>query len=126
MNTTNNYGLTAIRAIEIFKNNNSPEEAWKEAALEIMTSESAQKKGCPKSAFLGLCEAGFIKGIPKGNYTRSKKNKDYAIDAVNILKNNKNISLGVNELWELVDNNGISHNSQMDVVLALWNENSIK
>jgi len=39
-------------------------------------------KGCPRGAFLELCEAGMIKGIASGKYTRSKRNKEYAIDAV--------------------------------------------
>ena len=40
----------------------------------FMDSKSSQEKGCPKSAFLGLCEEGFIKEISKGKYTSSVKN----------------------------------------------------
>ncbi len=125
MKITNKYGQTAIKAVEIHKTINCPKEAWKQAALEEMSSQSAQVKGCPKSAFLGLCETGFVKGIPKGDYTRSKKNKIYAIDAINILKRDGNLSLSAIELWEMINKNGISHNSQMDVVLALWKEKLI-
>ena len=43
---------------------------------------TAQIKGCPKNAFLGLCEEGLVVDIEKGYYTErstSHKNKDYAI-----------------------------------------------
>jgi hypothetical protein len=46
---------------------------------------SAQKKGCPRGAFLGLCEEGLVKGIPAGNYTTSKDNKAYAVRAAELL-----------------------------------------
>ena len=51
----------------------------------IPTSVSAQKKGCPRGAFLGLCEDGLVKGIPAGNYTVSKDNKAYAVRAAELL-----------------------------------------
>ncbi len=125
MKKTNKYGETAIKAVEIYTTTLCPKEAWKQAAKEKMSSPSAQVKGCPKSAFLGLCETGFVKGIPKGNYTLSKKNKTYAIDAINILKEKKDTYSSAIKLWEVISNNTISHNSQMDVVLALWNNKLI-
>lgn len=52
----------------------------------LAKEHQVKKKGCPRNAFLGLYEEGLVKGIPSGNYTRSKKNKEYAIKAVKILK----------------------------------------
>ena len=37
------------------------------------TQESSRKKGCPQSAFLGLCEDGYVKGIPQGRYLIRKQ-----------------------------------------------------
>jgi hypothetical protein len=63
--------------------------AWKNSARAVFPDrESSQKKGCPKDAFLGQCEANLIEGIPRGRYTRSVLNKQYALDAVEFLKKN--------------------------------------
>ena len=103
-----------------------PAKRW-ESAMEKLypTSPSAQKKGCPRGAFLGLCEEGLVKGIPAGRYTASKENKAYAVQAVVLLTEGaRNWSIG--ELWRAVSNGAEkTHNSQMDVVLALWNNGLI-
>jgi hypothetical protein len=54
----------------------NPKARW-DRAMEILypTSPSARKKGCPRGAFLGLCEEGLVKGIPAGDYTASKDDK---------------------------------------------------
>jgi hypothetical protein len=67
-----------------------------------------------------LCEEGLVKGIAKGNYTKSDKNKSYALKAVEILKSNKNNSFTPKELWDKLELGDKQSNSQMDVVLALW------
>jgi hypothetical protein len=67
-----------------------------------------------------LCEAGFVKGIPKGNVTKSVKNKEYAIRAVARLKQNKHTTFLPKVLWEKIELGDKRSNSQMDVVLALW------
>jgi hypothetical protein len=67
-----------------------------------------------------LCEAGFVKGIPKGNVTKSVKNKEYAIKAVTVLKQNKHTTFLPKVLWEKIELGDKRSNSQMDVVLALW------
>nr|WP_313637966.1 hypothetical protein [Paenibacillus sp.] len=53
-------------------------------------------------------------------------NKTYAIQAVELLKANPELAKDKNELWRKVIK-GVKkqHNSQMDVVLALWNNNLI-
>ena len=121
MKKYNKYGLTAIKTLEIHKAKESLRESWFSAAAEFFESESSQNKGCPRSTFLGLCEEGFIKGISKGEYSsNSTKNKNHAIEAVIYLKENKITSISTKELWSKLNINGKSHNSQMDVVLALW------
>ncbi|WP_428740882.1 DUF6979 family protein [Tenacibaculum sp.] len=128
MKTYNKYGLVAREAVVIGKN---PVVSWVESVSKNFTSKNSKEKGCPKNAFLGLCEVGLIKGIKAGIYLKSKKNnlnKKYAITAVEILKENPTFSK--KELWNKVRKKLAlgekKHNSQMDVVLALWENNLIK
>ena len=120
MTNYNKYGEVAIKVV---KAKGNPKDNWlKEVQKAFFDSESSQKKSCPKSAFLGLCEEGFIKGISKGKYTRSVDNKTYAIKAIDILTSNPKTTYTPNELWEKVKTElsiEIPHNSQMDVVLGL-------
>ncbi len=121
------YGKSAEIATDLLISNkvNNPVKAWEFAVSKVFPhSESSRNKGCPKSTFLGLCEDGYIMGVEQGNYTRSKKNKDYAIKAVKLL--NSNPELKEKELWRLVINGtNKQQNSQMDIVITLWNNNRI-
>lgn len=68
------YGDASIRAAKliIFGEIKSPVSAWRKATGEIFgEGTSSQDKGCPRGAFIGLCEEGMIKGIPSGSYTQS-------------------------------------------------------
>lgn len=71
----NNYGKCAVKSVELNNSFPSPMEAWEKVAFVLFDSESSQEKGCPKNTFLGLCEEGLVKGISKGNYTKSVKIK---------------------------------------------------
>ena len=72
-------------------------------------------------AFLGLCEEGLVKGIPPGDYTKSVKNKQYAIDAVRLLRLDPTLAGSKKLLWqEAIGERRIKHNQQMDVVVMLW------
>lgn len=124
------YGKVAIKAANFATiGKMDPKKAWKEACNEVwpdMTkNKSCRIKGCPRNAFLGLCEAGMIKKLKKGDYTFKNKNynKDYAIKAVKILRKNSELSDDKNKLWKKVIDK--KPNDQMDVVLALWNEELI-
>jgi hypothetical protein len=123
----NKYAQVALKAIEIVKIKNiSPEDAWTEASRQIFPeSESSRKKACPKNAFLGLCEEGIIIGVKQGNYTKSKDNKRYAIEAVDILRREGDLS--EKHLWERIEkaDKNKRHNQQMHVVRALFNQNCI-
>lgn len=129
------YGRIAIKAVKLFvnKKSKSPLEAWKEAAIEKTTSQSSQKKSCPKNAFLGLCEVGKIKKISGESDTATTPavNKNYAIKAVEILRNDSTLCTKETELWkkvmkELGKKTSKSQNNQMDVVIALWDKGLIE
>jgi len=98
-----------------------PVARWQSAMEKLYsTSPAARNKGCPRGAFLGLCEEGLVKGIPAGSYTRSKDDKAFAVRAVALLVEAKQ-SWSIGSLWHAVANDpGKIHNCQMDVVLALW------
>jgi len=84
------------------------------------TSPAAQGKIRPRGAFLGLCEEGLVKGIPAGQYTASKDDKAYAVRAAALLAEGTQ-KWSRSTLWQAVTNDPEKvHNSQMDVVLALW------
>ncbi|NYF77756.1 DUF6979 family protein [Granulicella arctica] len=122
----NRYGEAAIltaRAEAEYKS--SPGDRWSEVVQRLYpTSPTAQRKSAPRHAFLSLCEAGLVKGIPAGQYAPSNKDKGYALRAVSLLEAGTHKT--VNSLWaEVTDGEDIPHVSQMDVVLALWKNNLI-
>jgi hypothetical protein len=122
----NKYALTALKAVQNFNNSNSIIEFYVRAAKDIFETKSAREKSCPKNTFLSLCEEGLVKGIPKGNYIKSVKNKEYALKAVTILKQNTQTTFTPKELWDKLELGDKRHNSQMDVVLALWENGLIE
>ncbi len=68
----NRYGDVAIEATNIAQTGVCPVEAWNTAAeKEFKNNVASIKKSCPKNAFLGLAESGFVVGVPKGSYTKS-------------------------------------------------------
>ena len=113
----NQFGKVAIKAVELFESNKSitPQEAWFEGISYYSKSAEVRKKGCPKNTFLSLCETGYIKGVPKGNYTNAKENKDYTLKALPLLKSNSNLD-GLEK----------KHDGQIDVINALWDNGFIK
>ena len=84
----NKYGEAALIAarMETYGKAITPAARWDQATAKLYpTSPSAQRKGGPRFAFLSLCEAGLVKGIPAGQYAPSNKNKSYATRAVSLL-----------------------------------------
>jgi hypothetical protein len=125
MSNYGKYGLVALNAVNKLNNikEMEPCNAWDEAAVVVFPTQlSSRKKGCPRSAFLGLCEEGKVKGVKSGNYTSSKANKSYATDALELLQSSPNLT--TKDLWGKVINNiePKAHNSQMNVVVALFHE----
>ena len=124
------YGRAAVETVKLLNNDtiDEPEKAWNIVTSQVFgDGSSGQKKGCPKGTFLGLCEEGLIKGVHSGKYTKSVKNKSYALKAVDIIRKTPSISNNPVDIWILIMNGEIkSHNHQMDVVTSLWNEKMIK
>jgi len=118
----NRYGEAALMAVrmELYGKALSPLERWQDAVRKLYpTAIPAQKKACPRGAFLGLCEAGLVQGVPAGNYASGNRNKDYAVAAVALLRAGTHKT--VTQLWSAVsEGEEAVHDSQMDVVLALW------
>ena len=133
------YEYAALKAYCIIVSNGYStlkeyEEAWSEALKEITDKKSNITKGCPRKAFVGLCEDGYLKNIPAIPNKNSGFNKNYAIEAVNYLQNHKDEVevIKASILWEKLSSNIDSetkarkcYNEQMHVILALWNKNLI-
>jgi len=122
------YGKAAIEAVKLILSTKIyPEQAWDIATSnEFGRGTNLQKKGCPKGAFIGLCEQGMIKGVPIGSYTDSLENKRYAVLAVKILKEKPELLENKDKLWvEITEGKSIKQNNQLDIVLSLWNKNYI-
>ncbi|UUE11788.1 hypothetical protein NMX13_09520 [Dickeya zeae] len=120
------YGDTAIAAVAVYDrlNKSEPRECWDDSIILFTTSKDSQKKGCPRSAFLGLCQDGYVKGIPKGNYLSSDSpNKKYAKVAAELVLKELGRKYSKAELWLNATKNCVdaakNQNGQMDVVLAL-------
>lgn len=120
MDNFKKFGLRAVKIVQNYRDSYSIEELWSRSANEVFDTKSSQEKGWPKNTFLGLCEVGLVKCLSKGNYIKSIKNKRYALKAVKVLKSNPNKIFTSKELWEQLELEDKKHNSQMYVVLALW------
>lgn len=118
------FGKIAVRAVELIQSGlvQDPEGAWEKGAMEFSRSESTQNKGCPRDSFLGLCEEGMVKGVPPGTYTRSKKNKQYAVSAVRLLAKSESLPTK-SELWAKITDT--AHQGQLDVAYELWQRDLI-
>jgi hypothetical protein len=122
----NKYDLAAVKAVALCRDNPglTPPMAWERATAEyFVPGTPAHRKGCPKNAFLGLCEDGHVQGIPSGEYIRPRKyaNKEYAIAALAILQRRPALADSPLALWVQVRPcESMKHNEQMSVVVALW------
>ena len=117
------YGEVAVIAVHILKEGGAtnPREAWEKAAKKVFpTNTNLQNKGCPKSAFIGLCDEGMIEGVHSRTCPEPGKNAKYAVDAVEMLRKNRFLVSQPNLLWKKVAGNTKSENHQMDVVVGLW------
>ena len=118
------YGKAAVSAVRLFTTglSESPRKAWSRAARGVFgPGKSGAEKGCPRDAFLGLCEEGLVEGVPTGRYTRSKRNKRYALHALAVLGRRPELANHSRALWDAVmGGESKVHNGQMDVVIALW------
>jgi hypothetical protein len=124
----NKYGLAAIGAAKLCRDEAAigPAEAWQIIVAKLFPdSPSSREKCCPRDAFLALCEEGHVIGVERGNYTRSRKNRKYALDALKALQHDP--TLTAESLWTLIlGGEAKRHNSQMDVVLSLQQSNLLR
>ena len=123
------YGEVANQATSLIATGDisDPIKAWDIASKKVFpNSESSRTKSCPRSTFLGLCEAGYVSGVEIGTYTRSKKNKAYALSAIEFVAENPRLLTDEKSLWSMVVYpSDKKYNSQMDVVISLWNNGHI-
>ncbi len=123
------YGESAVIAVNALKSGkaSNPADAWSQAVREVFPdSKSSRSKGCPRSTFLGMCEEGLVKGVISGQYTKSKKNKAYALNSLSLLVANPDLTTDTKRLWGLVlGGEEKQHNQQMDIVVTLWNNDLI-
>ncbi len=123
------YGDAAIKATSLVRRGGyHPCDAWKTATKrQFPTQKSAREKGCPRAAYLGLCEEGIVSGVARGNYTRSVLNKQYALEAVQLLCSDRSLASDKNRLWKkALKGEDKTENGQMDVVITLWRNRLIK
>ncbi len=121
----NRYGEAALLAtrMETYGKALAAAERWEDAVRKVYpTTTAGQKKNAPRAAYVGLCEAGLVKGVAPAAGTLSSsgnRNRDYAVEAVRLLRAGEHKT--VSQLWTAItDGDDVEHNSQMDVVLALW------
>ena len=106
----NKYGEAALMAARAAAQySKSPIDQWNQAVQQLYrTSPVAQRKAAPRQAFLGLCDAGLVKGLEPNPAA-----------ATLLLQGAEQRS--VSALWRQVTNGEDKpHIAQMDVVLALW------
>ena len=125
MNTV--YGTIALRAWELITTQNlSPPDAWVAAVREHYTDSAKQKNAlqhtCPRGAFLGLCQRGFVRGISPGAYTESTASSGYALAAVGLLQAEPTLASDKSALEKRVFGTR-TPNDEVNVVLALVGQN---
>lgn len=121
------YGKAAVLATKMQHDGEcgSPIAAWSKAVKMATKSKHSQVKVCPRNAYLGLCSMGLVRGVSRGEYTNSKENSEYAVEIVILLNDcSESTTASKSEMWSIVAP-GVAHNGQMDVALALWEEDLI-
>ena len=116
------YQEVAVIAANFLSGGNcsDPADAWAKAASKVFSaSASLRDKGCPRAAFLGLCDEGYVDGLGPSGHPRRSKNGEYAVEAVQVLRRNKFLVSQPNLLWKKVAGNAKTQNHQMDVVVGL-------
>ena len=118
------YGRAAITAARLLSTRTvvEPRDAWNIAVeAEFPHSVALREKACPRASFLGLCQSGKLRSVPAGKYTKSLANTSYALKAIKMLGEDSSLSETPEKLWQaVIGNEEKRHNSQMDVVTALW------
>lgn len=114
------YGKAAVHAANLCCSGVAPVDAWQRAISAQTGSASVRKKVCPRESFLGLVARGDLAEIPAQGLGTDGRNRRYATDAVDHLRDTPRLDFTPQALWHQVAGAGIRHNGQMNVVLALW------
>lgn len=124
------FGDVAVRAARLLRERAriAPREAWEQAARRVyLDCETSPAKGCPRDAFLSLCELGAVRGVPAGSYTRSVKNKEYIANALEAVREKESLLHNKERLWRTATRNAeVRHNAQLDVLDALWRTEDVR
>lgn len=121
MVTYSAYGTIALKARERARAGEPPDLAWKrEAQIVYPDKNAAREKGCPRNAFRGLAEGGYIVGVAKGSARSRSVNARYAVEAAEVLRMDAHLASDRIGLWRRTSGGGKQHNGQMDVVVALF------
>lgn len=123
------YGEVAKAAARLLSDRTftQPDEAWREAAGQLLRTPSSRAKTCPRTTFLGLCGSGAIKGVRPGTYTQAPDNPRYADRAVEALRANPGLAEEPSQLWRIAtEGKEVKPNGQMDVVTALWSDDLLQ
>jgi hypothetical protein len=95
--------------------------------LVFPESASSVEKSCPRDTFLALCETDAIRGVEPRAYTKSVRNKSYAMKALELVKNDPGLLDNIDELWKAAcSDDSKAPNHQMEVVSALWKHGWLK
>lgn len=101
----------------------TPAAAWDEAAKKL---SGKARSSYAKTTFLGLCEAGLVKGVPAGHYAeRSGDMARYAARMVEMLIEDDEWEYDPQELFSQATDGKVQEQGQVDVVFGLWNHDLI-
>lgn len=109
----------------------SPLQAWENAvqtlAAQGIGTASSRAKGCPKAAFVGLAEHGYVHGFAALSYKPLGESASYALCAYNCAMTNPSLQHRKGDWATAVAECGHSrkyHNGVLDVVAALIQHNA--
>lgn len=117
------FGRVAIGAAIRCRAGALPKVAWAQEITHETSSPSSRSKSCPMHAFVGLADAGLIRGVSSRNAAQHSVNAEYAVAAVDFLRACPELADAEHDLWQEIHRDRprvIAHNGQLDVVLALW------
>jgi hypothetical protein len=101
----------------------TPAQAWDEAAKKL---SGKARSSYAKTTFLGLCEAGLVKGVPPGDYAdRSGDMARYAARMIEMLVEDDEWEYDPQELFAKATEGKVQEQGQVDVVFGLWNHGLI-
>ncbi|UFH69707.1 DUF6979 family protein [Morganella morganii] len=122
------YGKTAVQTVLNYDAAGDLAKQWEVQISSLTQSGSVINKGCPRAAFLGLCEEGVVKNIPENNYGAGEKNKHHALKILELAQANSGITAA--ECFRMYQESNPdlpkTHNGQADVVISLLEANLIK